>query len=72
MELADHYNEQLQTIGWEMQNNGEEEGTAWSTWTFQDEQGQDWSGTLVVIGVPKSNDGRFVVLHIEQISEEGN
>lgn len=65
-ELAKYYNEQLQTAGWEIQNSGDGEGAAWSTWTFKDQQGKTWSGTLIVIGTTSSNDSRYALLRIEK------
>jgi hypothetical protein len=63
-EVADFYHEQMRAAGWEMQNGGEGEGAAWSHWTFQDEQGTDWIGALIVLEVSTDSDALFALVTI--------
>ena len=65
-EVADFYNEQLIAAGWELQSENQGEGAAWSRWTFQDEQGTDWSGALMVIELSTKSDGLFALVTIEK------
>jgi hypothetical protein len=65
-EIADFYNDQLQTAGWKLQNSGDGEGAAWSNWTFQDDEGTDWVGALMVIEVSTESNSRFAMVTIEK------
>lgn len=65
-ELVDFYNEQLVATGWEMQNSSQGEGAAWSNWTFQDSEGTDWIGTLMVAEVSLEGNSLFAVVTIEK------
>jgi hypothetical protein len=65
-EVADFYNEQLSAAGWEMQNESQGEGAAWSNWTFRDEQGTDWFGALMVIETSAESDTLFAFVSIEK------
>ena len=65
-EVAEFYNEQLRAAGWEMQNENQGEGAAWSNWTFQDEQGTDWFGALMVLESSAENETLFAFVSIEK------
>jgi len=66
VELVDFYNQQLLTSGWKMQNSGTGEGAAWSHWTFTDEQGTNWLGSLIVLKASVNSDRLFALLRIEK------
>lgn len=66
IEVMENYNQQLAAAGWEMKNNGSEDGTAWSNWTFRDETGAGWAGSLIVVkSIPESG-SLFVLLRVEK------
>ena len=65
-EVVDFYNEQLRAAGWEMQNDNQGEGAAWSQWTFQDEQRNDWIGALMVMEASAESDTLFAYVSIEK------
>ena len=47
-ELETHYRNQLLDAGWGLKGEGSNGSIAWSTWSFTDEFGDDWSGVLLV------------------------
>ena len=63
-ELVEFYNEQLVAAGWEMQSEDQGDGAAWSNWTFQDEQGADWIGALMVVEVSAESNALFATVTI--------
>ena len=42
--IAAHYTRQLEAVGWTRHAEGQDGPLAWSTWTFQDDDGQNWQG----------------------------
>jgi hypothetical protein len=68
--LATAYNEQLEGAGWSQVNTGSAEGSAWSTWTFADDQDAQWGGTLLVIESPTAPDARFAYLQVAPVQGE--
>ena len=66
VELAEHYNRQLETAGWELMKQGKGDGTAWSNWSFTDDQGQTWSGTLIVISTSEEGSSKYALVRIER------
>ena len=67
--LAVHYNDQLEAQDWTLVRKGSTEGAAWSNWTFSDDNGNGWAGTLMVLETPTGADGRFVFLQIGRIKD---
>lgn len=65
-EVVKFYDEQLLAAGWEMQNAAEGEGAAWSQWTFQDEQGNNWIGALMVMEASAESNTLFAYVSIEK------
>ena len=65
-EVAAYYNAQLLDSGWTLLENGESEGHAWSSWSFTDEGGQAWSGTLILLEVPPGSDTLFAYIQISR------
>lgn len=65
-EIAAFYNEQLLAAGWNMQDGGDGEGAAWSRWAFQDDEGTDWSGALMVVEVSTESNTLFAIVTIEK------
>ena len=63
--LAAHYNEQLQTAGWKLADRGSAGPAAWSTWSFTDDQGDTWAGTLLILETAGGAGQRFAYLYIE-------
>ena len=51
-ELAIHYNSLLARGGWTLTGEGQAGPLAWSTWTFQDEEKEPWSGLFFILKVP--------------------
>jgi hypothetical protein len=66
-EVVDFYNDQLLAAGWKLVNRGHDEGSAWSNWTFQDDQGNDWIGSLKVDEESSSSDTLLASMTIEKI-----
>ena len=50
--IATHYAQQLEKGGWTKSDEGFSGPLAWSTWTFQDEDKQNWNGLFFVLKVP--------------------
>jgi hypothetical protein len=65
-DIVNFYNDQLLTAGWKMKTSGDGEGAAWSTWTFQDDEGNDWIGALMVIEISTESNSRFAMVTIEK------
>ena len=65
-ELAQHYMAQLQAAGWQLVDESQTEAVAWSVWTFDDEDGDAWGGTLLITDRPAVPDGRFALLRVEK------
>ena len=65
-EVADFYNKQLVAAGWKMQDGGDKEGAAWSNWTFKDDQGVDWIGSLIVVNGSRESNMLFAVVTIKK------
>lgn len=65
--LVDHYSQQLRDAGWTRLDQGDSGPVSWSTWSFQDEEGQAWQGLFFVTEMPQSTDRRTVYLEISQV-----
>ena len=65
-EVADFYQEQLLAAGWQLQGEGDGEGAAWSRWMFQDDEGDGWTGALMVVEVSAENNSLFALVTIEK------
>jgi hypothetical protein len=50
--VSAHYTAQLAQAGWRRTNAGEAGPLAWSSWTFQDADGQDWQALLTILARP--------------------
>jgi len=46
--LAFHYNAQLEKAGWHLSGQGLNGPIAWSQWTLQDKDGEDWQGRFLI------------------------
>jgi len=66
-ELAEQYMAQLETAGWQLVEESQTEAVAWSVWTFDDDDGDAWGGTLLVTDRPAVSDGRFALLRVEKV-----
>lgn len=44
-----HYRTQLERAGWQLSGSGESGPVAWSTWTFNDDEGQPWAATFAAV-----------------------
>ncbi len=64
--LEEHYREQLEKAGWSREDSGAGGPTAWSTWTFTDDDGDAWSGVFLALEVPGEEDARFVLVRIQR------
>jgi len=58
--LGAHYAAQLRDAGWTAQGEGHEGPVAWSAWTFQDGDGEDWRGLLFALRRPEAG-GEYVL-----------
>jgi hypothetical protein len=57
--LARDYNKQLQAGGWTYVGSDEDRFAAWSTWTFEHEDGS-WRGLFIALHRPDI-DGRYLL-----------
>ena len=67
--LAEHYNEQLAEAGWTLISEASVEGVATSHWTFTDDEGDAWTGVLVVTETPVGSDRRLAILQVDRERE---
>lgn len=49
VELASHYNTQLESSGWSREDAGSGGPFAWSTWLFRDEDNELWHGSFLIL-----------------------
>ncbi|MBD2054877.1 hypothetical protein H6F88_02350 [Oculatella sp. FACHB-28] len=52
--LINHYNSQFEQADWLQIDGGEGELSRWSIWSFQDEEGENWRGLLVISKVQET------------------
>ena len=52
VELASHYNTQLESSGWTRADAGNSGPFAWSTWTFRDGDSEPWYGSFIIMKMP--------------------
>lgn len=50
--LLAHYSQQLEKGGWSRTGEGFSGPLAWTTWTFQDEDKENWSGLFFILKMP--------------------
>lgn len=67
--LVEHYSAQLEEAGWSWAGGGQEGPTAWSGWTFEDEDGV-WVGTFVAMSPPGPSEVRFVQVSASAVPED--
>lgn len=61
-EVAKHYTEQLNAAGWTLLSSADADEVAWSSWSFEDEHGDVWSGFFFAHEMPD------IELHLVYIS----
>ena len=62
-ELNTHYQKQLLEADWVLNDGGDTDTIAWSTWSFTDESGDPWSGLFLVSDAGRENT-RFLYLMV--------
>ena len=62
-ELNTHYQKQLLEADWVLNDGGDTDTIAWSTWSFTDESGDPWSGFFLVSEAGREN-MRFLYLMV--------
>ena len=50
--LAEHFGEQLEELAWALVEEGALGPSAWSTWKYEDSDGNPWVGLLLAIDLP--------------------
>jgi hypothetical protein len=68
-ELVDHFFDQLQVEGWKPLDQGDAESFSWSTWSITDDQGDQWSGILIVLDNPVSQDLVYASMRVFKLSK---
>jgi hypothetical protein len=68
-ELADYFFSQLQDEGWEPLGQGGADSFSWSTWSITGDQGDQWSGILIVLDNPVSQDLVFASIRVFKLSK---
>lgn len=63
--LAEHFAAQLVEAGWVLQVEDSGEGAAWSNWLVTDEDGDVWSGLLMIIATSEEPARRFALVRVE-------
>ncbi|MBE2271846.1 MAG: hypothetical protein IAE80_26670 [Anaerolinea sp.] len=48
-DIAAHLSDQLEELGWTLTNDHTVDGSTASTWTLTDEDGDDWTGVLIIV-----------------------
>lgn len=62
--LLEHYNNQLENANWEMLSQNYDDETAWSKWSFKDDEGVAWSGFFIIFKMSTENDSHQISLQI--------
>ncbi len=63
--LAAHYAGQLAQAGWTQTDAGRDGPLAWHTWTFKDEDGEDWRGTFFLLKMPGLEKTYFLSIRVD-------
>ena len=62
--LLEHYNNQLENANWEMISQTHDDETAWSRWSFKDDEGETWRGFFIIYDMSPENDSLQLSLQI--------
>lgn len=65
-ELAEHYQDQLANAGWDMTDASQTDVTAWSAWSFTDDEDNDWTATFYLVQRGPESDQYLVMLRAER------
>lgn len=61
--LTAHYADQLMAANWTIMGEGESGPSSWSSWSYNDEDGQTWDGFLMALELPGTDETqRFVLM----------
>ncbi len=60
--LMAHYADQLKAANWTMMGEGESGPSAWSSWSYNDEDSQAYDGFLMALELPGTETQRFVLM----------
>jgi hypothetical protein len=63
-ELIAHLSPQMQAAGWNLLDEGDLAGFAWSSWSIMDDHDDPWSGTLLLLEDPASQDRMYALLRV--------
>jgi hypothetical protein len=69
--LSSHYIAQLEKAGWTRSDEGHDERLAWNTWTFQDENNEQYRGMFFVLKTSSTTGQYFLFVRIEQANGGG-
>ncbi len=64
-DLEAYYEDQLDKAGWKVNDKGSNGPFAWSTWSFTDKSGDNWTGVLFVSELGQKNQ-RFAIFSISR------
>lgn len=65
--LTNHYVQQLEKANWKKIDSEQNNSHSWSTWTFKDEKGKNWHGTLSFTQIPGKPNHYFANLKALQL-----
>lgn len=65
--IVAHYSDQLTASGWTQRDAGQEGLTAWSAWTFRDEDGEEWRGLFYALRRPGLADQYLLCVRVEWV-----
>lgn len=67
---AAHYTAHLEGAGWRATASGQDGQVAWSRWSSNDDEGQEWEGALLIL--TQGGSPRRYLLHLRMTAVEGN
>jgi len=68
-ELITHFSSQMESAGWQLLEDGNLDGFAWSSWLMENDQDDTWRGTLLLLKDPTEPNLVFALLRVVRISQ---
>ncbi len=69
-DITSAYQEQLNALGWQASGAETGEKSAWSGWTFNDEDGKVWGGTLTMVASQTGAGEYLATIMVQEIPDE--
>lgn len=68
-DIAPLYEVQLEAAGWEQTSGSADENAAWSNWTLEDEDGNQWSGLFTLTSLGPGSNEFYAMLRVAEVDE---